>query len=297
MKKSYIKTNIIGFVIAIIIASGFVVYAAVTFPSKDVTYENGTSGLESTNVQGAIDELYVECTKEPTTGEQIIENAQLEKDPYECRYFFTGTNPNNYITFNNENAEWRIMSVGCDGTIKIMKNNSIGEMAFDSYGSSDWSKPVTLNTYLNGDYFKSLSSEAQSQIVDSNFGIGIIIRDNNDLAEQVSDENDTIWTGKIAIPTISEYLRTNSNKNDCETIKLNSNNRDTCKTTNWMYLNSQWWTLSYSGNGSNYYSNQNGYFNYGSGFGVTGIRPTLSLTSDIKITGGDGSQNNPYTIE
>ena len=297
MKKNYIKTNIIGFVIAITIVSGFVVYAAVTFPSKDVTYENGTSGLESTNVQGAIDELYAECTKEPTTGEQIIENAQLEKDPYECRYFFTGTNPNNYITFNNENAEWRIMSVGCDGTIKIMKNNSIGEMAFDSYGSSDWSKPVTLNTYLNGDYFKSLSSEAQSQIVDSNFGIGIIIRDNNDLAEQVSDENDTIWTGKIAIPTISEYLRTNSNKNDCETIKLNSNNTDTCKTTNWMYLNSKWWTLSYSGNGSNYYSNQNGYFNYGSGFGVTGIRPTLSLTSDIKITGGDGSQNNPYTIE
>ena len=188
------------------------------------------------------------------------------------------------------------MSVGCDGTIKIMKNNSIGEMAFDSYGSSDWSKPVTLNTYLNGDYFKSLSSEAQSQIVDSNFGIGIIIQDNNDLAEQVSDENDTIWTGKIAIPTISEYLRTNSNKNDCTTIKLNSNNTDTCKTTNWMYLNSKWWTLSHSGN-INYYGNQNGYFNYGSGFGVTGIRPTLSLTSDIKITGGDGSQNNPYTIE
>ena len=295
MKKNYVKTNIIGFVIGIIVC-GFVVYAAVTFPSKDVTYENGTSGLESTNVQGAIDELYAECTKEPTTGEQIIENAQLEKDPYECRYFFTGTNPNNYITFNNENAEWRIMSVGCDGTIKIMKNNSIGEMAFDSYGSSDWSKPVTLNTYLNGDYFKSLSSEAQSQIVDSNFGIGIIIQDNNDLAEQVSDENDTIWTGKIAIPTISEYLRTNSNKNDCTTIKLNSNNRDTCKTTNWMYLNSKWWTLSHSGN-INYYGNQNGYFNYGSGFGVTGIRPTLSLTSDIKITGGDGSQNNPYTIE
>ena len=33
-KNKYIKTNIIGFVIAMVIVSGFGVYAAVTFPSR-----------------------------------------------------------------------------------------------------------------------------------------------------------------------------------------------------------------------------------------------------------------------
>ena len=34
------------------------VYAATYFPSDDVTYDNSESGLSSTDVQGAIDELY-----------------------------------------------------------------------------------------------------------------------------------------------------------------------------------------------------------------------------------------------
>lgn len=94
-------------------------YAETYFPSKDTTYDNTTSGLKSENVQDTIDELYGVCF--PSAGDQIIEDGSLEKDPYECRYFFTGANPNNYITFNGETAGWRIISVECDGTIKIMK--------------------------------------------------------------------------------------------------------------------------------------------------------------------------------
>ena len=37
--------------------------------------------MTSDNVQGAIDELYNTCFSK--AGEQIIENAGLEKDPYE----------------------------------------------------------------------------------------------------------------------------------------------------------------------------------------------------------------------
>ena len=114
-----------GFITGLIICGAVSVIAATYFPSKDVTYDNTASGLQSTNVQGAIDELYEVCTAEPPAADQIIENAGLEKDPYECRYFFTGANPNNYITFNNE--LWRILSVECDGSIKIIKNESIGE--------------------------------------------------------------------------------------------------------------------------------------------------------------------------
>ena len=299
--KKYIKTNIIGFVIGGFIISGVAVYAAVTFPSNEVIYDNGTSGLESNNVQGAIDELYKTCTEKTPAGDQILENASLEKDPYECRYFFTGANPNNYVTFNGETAGWRIISVECDGTIKIMKNTSIGNMAWDSAGSDgiyDWVRPADLNTYLNGTYLSSLSSISQNQISSHDWAVGKVTYNNKNLQTQITAENKTIWNGKIALPTVSEYLRTNSNSN-CKTYNSIMSNYSTCKNTNWMFNSTlNWWTLSPSANVTNYVfdSNIHGYVTYRPANSATEVRPAVYLSSELEITGGDGSQSNPYTL-
>ena len=299
--KEKIKKNLIGFVLGVITAISISVIAATYFPSNDVTYDNKESGLESTNVQGAIDELYGVCTAEPPAGEQIIEDNGLEKDPYECRYFFTGANPNNYITFNGEPAGWRIISVGCDGTIKIMRDESIGKISWDTSGSNNWARPASLNTYLNGTYLNSLSSEAQGQIVASDYSIGAVTGSNNDLADQVNDENSKTWNGKIALPTVSEYLRTNSNSN-CKTYSTFNSNYSTCKNTTWMYDNNDnWWTLSSNAGHSStvFYVNFSGdlYYYYAANGTFYAIRPVVYLSSEVKIIGGDGSQSNPYTIE
>ena len=50
-----------GFITGIIVFGGVSVIAATYFPSNQVTYENGTSGMQATDVQGAIDELYNVC--------------------------------------------------------------------------------------------------------------------------------------------------------------------------------------------------------------------------------------------
>ncbi len=292
-----------GFITGLIICGAVSVIAATYFPSKDVTYDNTESGLESTNVQGAIDELYGVCTAEPPAGDQIIEDNGLEKDPYECRYFFTGANPNNYVTFNNEPAGWRIISVGCDGTIKIMKTaniNTSNTLAWDSSNSNNWARPATLNTYLNGTYLNSLSSEAKSQIVASNYSIGAVTYNNNDLAGQVNAENSKTWNGKIALPTVSEYLRTNSNSN-CKTFRLNNNNDSTCKNTTWMYASniSDWWTLpSNSGNSKIVFTVlSSGYLNYSNAhYTSTAVRPAITLSSEVQITGGTGTESDPYTL-
>ena len=298
IKKEYIKTNLIGFIIAGIIVSGVVVCAAVTFPSNEVSYSNTESGLNSNNVQGAIDELYETCTA-LTTGEQIIENAGLEKDPYECRYFFTGATPNNYITFNNET--WRIISVECDGTIKIMKETSIGDMSWEITRWSIWTKPATLNTYLNETYLTStLNSVAQSQIVSKDWSIGGLAGDS--ISEQVNNENSSKWNGKVALITSSEYIRTNSNQSNCGSFSLYAHNYESCKNTTWMYTSdiSQWWTLT-PNSSSTYYvvnvSSDGHLYNSRYSCGTTlAIRPSVYLSSDIKITGGNGSSSSPYTI-
>ena len=293
-----------GFITGIIICGGISVIAATYFPSNDVTYNNKESGLVSTNVQGAIDELYTECTTIPA-GDQIIEDAELEKDPYECRYFFTGANPNNYITFNDETAGWRIISVECDGTIKIMRTASIDNMVWDSSNSNNWARPASLNTYLNSTYYNGLNSIAKSQIIAKNFSIGKIINENNDLAGQVNDENEATWKGKIALITVSEYIRTNSNKSSCGTFSMNNSNFSTCVNTNWLNNTNGWliWTLSTIGDNGEVYDIYTNASSYNQGMisidytnGELPIRPTIYLSSDIKITGGDGSQSNPYEI-
>ena len=299
--EEFLKKYLIGFILGVVSAGVVIVYAETYFPSNDVTYDNTESGLTSTNVQGAIDELYGVCTAEPPAGEQIIENAGLEKDPYECRYFFTGANPNNYITFNDEPAGWRIISVECDGTIKIMRTASIGNQYWDTSGSNNWARPATLNTYLNEDYYNdSLNETAKSQIVAKDWGIGAVTVNNNDLATQINDENGTKWNGKVALVTVSEYLRSNSNKNNCGSFSLNNDNYNSCVNTGWMDTTtvSYWWTLSPFAGPSHisFYVFSNGIVG-GNSVGTSyAVRPAVYLSSEVKITGGNGSQNNPYTL-
>ena len=292
-----------GFVLGVLTAISISVIAATYFPSNDVTYDNKESGLSSTDVQGAIDELYGVCTAEPPAGDQIIENGGLEKDPYECRYFFTGANPNNYVTFNGETAVWRIISIECDGTIKIMRDASIVNMLWDAsgnYGNNNWARPAYLNTYLNETYLNRLSSEAQSQIVASDYSIGAVTYRNNDLADQVNDENSTTWNGKIALPTVSEFLRTNSNSN-CKTFINFDDNYSTCRNTTWMFNSVLWWTLSpRSGTSDNVlYVDSDGslfYSNAAAGIGYIAVRPAITLSSEVQITGGTGTESDPYIL-
>ena len=297
--KEFSKKYLIGFILGVLSAGIISAYAATYFPSNQTTYDNTNSKLKSENVQDAIDELYGVCFPKPA-GEQIIENAGLEKDPYECRYFFTGTNPNNYITFNDEKAGWRIISVECDGTIKIMRITDIENQKWDTSGSNNWARPASLNTYLNGTYYNELNATAQSQIVAKDFSIGEI-RDYDDLATQINKENSIKWNGKVALPTLSEYIRSNSNKSSCGSFSLINDNYNSCVFTGWMDTTavSYWWTLSPYAGTSNFslYVSSYGYIQ-GSGVADADIavRPALYLSSDVKITGGTGTQNDPYTL-
>ncbi len=67
MKKigNKLKQNakiITAFVLGAILTGG-TVYAATVLPSSQVGYDNSTSGLAATDVQGALDELYVKANK------------------------------------------------------------------------------------------------------------------------------------------------------------------------------------------------------------------------------------------
>ena len=301
-----------GFITGILVVGTISVIAATYFPSNQTAYDNTNSGLSSTNVQGAIDELYNVCFP-PTTGDSILDNSDivtsgdgLYEDEYENgKYTYKGANLNNYVTFNNEKAGWRIISINSDGTIKIMRNKYINtptNLAWDTSRSNNWNRPASLNTYLNSTYYSSLTDNARRQIVTAMYYVGAVTYNNNDMQDQINDEKSTVSNVKVALPTVSEYIRAGSNTS-CKTFNTYQSNYSICKNSDWMFdSSSYWWTLSPFSGISNISGAAFHVVDYGSVDGTDAdtrgltVRPTVTLSSEVQITGGNGSQSDPFTL-
>lgn len=266
------------------------------------------------------------------TDNVVTSGDGLYEDEYEeGRYVYRGSNPNNYITFNNET--WRIIAKEVDGTYKIVRNELLSEeMLFDednyrgtycangSFGCNVWSSTAnmvgspaefsnnvytgtvlldsTLNTYLNTTYLNSISVNAD-KIVNHTWNIGSVVTDNEDLREQINGEKAYQWNGKVGLISHSDYLRANSNQSMCGTAKINNENYETCKDYDWMYVSGNyWWTLTPYSNFTNYvfsvYSNGNLSGDYTDT--SIGVRPAVYLSSDISL-GGSGTSSDPYIIK
>lgn len=262
-----------------------------------------------------------------TSGDGLYEDA-YEKG----RYVYKGANPDNYITFNNET--WRIISVETDGTLKIIRNESLGKKRFDgkasrvtgycslemapSFGCNAWmassmfvnktysgavEQDAWLNTYLNTTYYNSLLIESKAQIINHIFSVGPVISDNSDLASQITLENSLTWTGNIALASVSDYLKANNNGEQCGTLANNNTNYNTCKTTNWMFNNFAYWFVSplADSTGKEWYIYSDGKIKNDIVHGTPMTNedydglPVLYLKSDLSLTGA-GTEKDLYKI-
>ena len=90
-------------------------------------------------------------------------NGLIKTNGTELRY--RGSNPDNYVTFNGEEAGWRIVGV-FDGRVKLVKLKAFNTYSWDSStstvndgnGINEWSQ-ADLMTELNGDYLNILLTE------------------------------------------------------------------------------------------------------------------------------------------
>ena len=227
------------------------------------------------------------------------------------RYY--GADPNNYVSFNNE--LWRIIGVFKeidDGTgkketrLKIARNESIGDYQWDD-NENEWST-ATLQTYLNGDYLNSLSSEAQGMVGNAKWNLGGWHTSSlyaNQFYEYergttVLSGRSTEWTGKIALMYPSDYMYAG----DLSKCSKDGYNWDTdktnCRDTSWLRNTSNiQWTITPGSDFSNrvFYVYNSGFVHYN--YYVTNSyasRPVLFLKSTVEITGGDGTSGNPFTL-
>ena len=266
----------------------------------------------------AISNIYTEASKSQVSNNSIEYNYATEVGMMEdiggnIRYY--GADPNNYVTFNNE--LWRIIGVFQnidDGTgkketrIKIARSESIGNYAWNSNGANEWSI-ATLNTYLNGTYLNSLSTESQAMIGNAKWNLGgsstyqgLYANDyyTFERGTTVYSGRSTEWTGKIALMYPSDYMYAG----DLSKCSKDGYNWDTdqtnCRDTSWLRNTStaQWTLTPASSYSSSVFSVSNsGLVSNGNGVLASfASRPILYLNSDVTITGGSGTYGNPYTL-
>ena len=240
-------------------------------------------------------------------------------------YRYIGADPNNYVTFNNET--WRIIGVFTvdDGTgkkeerLKIIRNESIGNMAWDSNNINDWSN-ATLNANLNsGDYWTNiLSDNAKSMIGDTLWYLGgtsNFTSSTNGLTSHfysyergttVYSGRDTSWVGKVGLMYPSDYGYatsggTTTDRNAClnkELYNWDSSSYSDCKNNDWLYESSQWTITPRASLSSNVFNVlRTGCLSGNNASSATGVRPVVFLKSNIKIVDGDGSSSNPYILQ
>ena len=240
-------------------------------------------------------------------------------------YRYIGADPNNYVEFNDE--VWRIIGVFTvdDGTgkmeqrFKIMRNDSIGDIAWDSNNTNDWPN-ATLNTNLNsGDYWtNSLSEDAKNMIGDTVWYLGGTANydsASNGLASHlysyergttVYSGRSTSWTGKVGLMYPSDYGYatsggTTTDRNSCLNKELYYFNRvSDCYNNDWIFNLFNQWTItprtSYSY--EVFRLSSAGYLDYiTANNDNSGVRPVIFLKSSIKIVDGDGSSRNPYILQ
>ncbi len=255
----------------------------------------------------------------PTKGLFAIGNSGelvTSSSPREYRYI--GANPDNYIQFNNE--LWRIIGI-FDGQLKIIRNESLGNMQWDDpdeqnqFGENDWSK-ASLQTYLNNDYYETIDPEAQAKI-DSSYvwklgGSSEIIITAQEFYKRergttVYSGRPTEWIGSIGLMYPSDYGFSTSggsttNRSSCLAGKLSYWNAVVdCDVNSWLYDDSNLgqWTVTPRA------SQSNGVFDVSSDGSVYnaltsnsfGFRPTLYLKANVEIASGTGTSTDPYILK
>ena len=252
-----------------------------------------------------------------------IDNTLQVDNKFATEYRYRGGDSvvKNYVTFNNE--VWRIIGIiptedtsgNVENRIKIIRDTSIGNKYWNENGTNDWTT-ATLNTYLNNDYYNTLSSDAQNMIGTTRYYLGGYNNLNitTDVMWKYERKNEANKTGyyygtnpimqndtskKIALMYASDYGYAASK--ECTSNLYDYDGSASCKTTNnWLDKSQYEWLLpQYSDRSAGAFRvHSAGYVDsYGSvNTNEYAVRPVLYLSSNVKISGGEGTSQKPYML-
>ena len=163
--------------------------------------------------------------------------------------------------------------------IYYQQNDKTIKVNFTNYGPSDYAQSLINTTsryYLGGyDFYELKTSKTY-------------------LAERgtaTSSGNANYWDGKIALTYVSDYGYAAGNTCVTEKYPVYYDYNSKCDDKDWLQINKQHWTITPSSDIAIYNGGSSDYPAYAS---YLQCNPTFYLSKDVIITGGTGTQTDPY---
>ena len=264
------------------------------YSTSSVRYvSNGgsASNYSPSNAHGVRPSINLKSSVKIVDGNGTIDNPyrlngdndkELSGTPLSSRY------SGEYITFGTgENNLYRIVSHENGTGTKIVSAEplkSSGEFITSDFGSNTaFSSTNTIGTFLNGEYLTSYVDSSYSSMI----------------------EDSTIWyLGTVGSGTsykLAKYVDINMSSTTTSTASAKVGLLRLGELMSGQFdrygNNTSYWTLTpYSTSSVRYVSNR-GNVNRNSPSTAYGVRPSVNLKSNVQITGGIGTKNNPFTVE
>ena len=317
--KKYNYKLVLGFILGVILFGGGV-YASILYSANIVYYDSTSSSLNSTNVQGAIDELATKyanltcpsdkvCYPKKTT---LSLGDYVSYTPSKTSYT-TDTSKTGYTSTQTINPSelnlWRVISLNQDGTVDLISENISSEMV----------RFAGLTGYINYvGYLNTLASKYET----TGITVGSRYFGYNGQTQYITDTSKFTSTAPWKCNTEANGCNTVENQGGGDTLYTSDYNlvntilgtinaTDPSGTPNSYYTASRWykygndttyyWTVRIIGtNGrimsmysfNSMYVYSGGSFNGGT---ITGtLRPIVTLKSGLSY---DGVGNKDYPME
>ena len=276
--------------------------------SGDGLYEDPTTedryiykGAKPNNYVNFNNELWRIIAQEPDNTLKIIRVTPLSSRAFD-------NSNNRSSTYCNSSSN------GCNAwgnnETTYDKNGSKVTAISDTYSSNTTyalpTKEASLNTYLNGDYYNSLTETARNQIDTHMFNVGnVSASTSNTINTDMLEEEKYKWLGKIGLLNLTDYVKASSNKNCTKVASYSSTAQcsDNSQSHNWITVdidaNHPRFINGNSGTRINVWGINSSSYKIGSAGKANvsyGVKPVLYLKSNVKVISGEGTQTNPYEL-
>ena len=232
---------------------------------------------------------------------KVIKNGSIVKKSFDEVFARHSTSSTDYCTSTSGCNVW-----GSKTTTLDTNGNNVTQMPRVVNGTlyNLPEKEATLNTYLNNDWYNSLSSNVKNLIVSHRFNVGVTKPKETNLSNTITQEATYKWKGKVGLMNPSDYVKAGTNKFTCDSVNAYYHDL-TCSSNsashNWIYAGpvakSYSWTIapiSDSDADGVFRVYDSGSLGYGDNV-ISGVAPVFYLSSDITLS-GEGTASNPYTI-
>ena len=294
-----------------------------------LTFVNlGTDQSDNDNASMDLD-VYLQKEKILTLAEHVISqytgsqgddslyyhNSTLNNGAGDNSYRYAGASEsvNNYICLGSDATTcpdanlFRIIGVFGDQT-KVIRAKSVGDQKWHTSDSNTWSSS-SLNTYLNGTYLTSLGT-LKNKIATTTWkvgggswsNIGTSVPKTAYQYEVGSNASSTTYDAKIGLMYVTDYYYSAS-PSAWTLVGYNGSDATkdyrAAKTTNWLYLGSDEWTISRNSDTTStaFCVNSTGFVSLDSVTISYAVRPSFNLESSTTYVSGSGSMSDPVRIK